>query len=94
MGRSGERGSRGFSYIELMVAVSVLMILASATIPIARWDHKRRLESRLRVELESIRSAIDQYKKYTDEGLLIQSDVEQMGYPLTPRRARRRGRGR
>ncbi len=30
-----------------------------------------------------MRAAIDQYKKYVDEGLIIQQDVTQLGYPLT-----------
>lgn len=76
-------GQRGFSYIELMVAATVLLVLASAAIPLARWDHKRRQEARLKVTLKQMRHAIDEYKRYADEGLIIQSDVEQMGYPLT-----------
>jgi len=82
---SPERLSRqsGLSYIELMVALVVLAVLASAVIPLARWDEKRRREERLRVHLATMRQAIDEYKKYVDEGLIVQSDVEQMGYPLT-----------
>jgi general secretion pathway protein G len=60
----------------------VMMVLASAVIPLTRWNEKRRLEARLRIQLETMRDAIDQYKKYTEEGLIVQSDVEQMGYPL------------
>jgi general secretion pathway protein G len=74
---------RGFSYIELLVALMILMILASAAVPVARWDEKRRREARLRVSLQTMRDAIDQYKRYTDEGLILQSDVEQLGYPQT-----------
>jgi len=77
------RNQRGFSYIELLVTASVLLILASAVIPLARWDDKRRREGRLRVTLVQVRNAIDQYHKYVEEGLIIQTDVEQMGYPLT-----------
>jgi general secretion pathway protein G len=73
---------RGFSYVELLVALMVMMVLASAVIPLTRWNEKRRLEARLRIQLETMRDAIDQYKKYTEEGLIVQSDVEQMGYPL------------
>jgi len=76
------RNQRGLSYIELLVALAVLMVLASAVVPLARWDQKRREETRLRVYLQTMRDAIDQYKKYTDQGMIQQSDVEQMGYPL------------
>jgi len=73
---------RGFSYVELLVAMMVMIVLASAVIPLTRWNEKRRLEARLRIQLETMRAAIDQYKKYADEGLILQSDIDQMGYPL------------
>jgi general secretion pathway protein G len=77
------RRERGFSYIEMLVTAGVLLILASAVIPLTRWDDKRRRENRLRVTLHQMRQAIDEYHRYVEEGLIIQSDVEQMGYPLT-----------
>ncbi len=77
------RRQEGFSYLELIVASMVLAVLATAVIPLARWEDKRRRESRLRVTLEIMRGAIDQYHKYVEEGLIVQTDVEQMGYPLT-----------
>jgi general secretion pathway protein G len=77
------RSERGFSYIEMIVTAMVLAVLATAVIPLARWDDKRRREGRLRVTLEQIRHAIDEYHRYVEEGLIMQTDVEQMGYPLT-----------
>jgi general secretion pathway protein G len=81
MNAARTRSQRGLSYIELLVAAMVLLILAGAVIPLARWDHKRRAEARLKVTLQMMRDAIDQYKKYADEGLIMLTDVEQMGYP-------------
>jgi general secretion pathway protein G len=75
------RRDRGLTYIELLVAVTVLAILAGAVIPVYRWDEKRRREGHLRMTLERMRDAIDLYKKYADEGMIIQTDVEQLGYP-------------
>ena len=75
------RKSSGLTYIELLVAVTVLLILAAAVIPVYRWDEKRRREEHLRMTLEMMRDAIDLYKKYTDEGMITQTDVEQLGYP-------------
>jgi general secretion pathway protein G len=72
----------GLTYIELLVAMMVLGILAAAALPVYRWDEKRRREGHLRMTLESMRTAIDLYKKYSDEGLIIQTDVDQRGYPL------------
>jgi general secretion pathway protein G len=75
------RFERGVTYIELIVAVAALLVVASAIIPLARWDEKRRREVELRGTLQMMRDAIDMYKKYCDEGLIAQTDVDQMGYP-------------
>ena len=77
------RGARGLTYLELLVALSVVAVLASVALPLARWTHKRRDEARLRTTLQVMRGAIDQYKKYADLGQIQQSDVEQVGYPRT-----------
>ncbi len=77
------RRQRGLTFLELVVALMVLLVLASAAVPLARWDEKRRRENRLRIQLGVMRSAIDQYKKMADQGQIVQTDVEQMGYPLT-----------
>ena len=71
----------GFSYIELMVTATVLMVLAGIAVPMFKWDQKRRKEVRLRVYLQQMRDAIDLYKKYTDEGRILLEDIDQMGYP-------------
>lgn len=80
--RTGKDGS-GFTIVELMVAFVLLLVLSSLALPTYRWDEKRRREAHLKARLAEMRRAIDQYKKYSDEGLIVQSDVEQMGYPLT-----------
>src|SRR5262245_2858391 len=72
---------RGLTYIELLVALTVLVVVAAAAMPLYRWDEKRRREEHLRMTLETVRSAIDLYKKYADEGMIVQTDVDQKGYP-------------
>jgi general secretion pathway protein G len=74
---------RGMSFIELLVAISVLAILATVAIPMKRWDEKRRREHHLRVDLKIMRTAIDQYKEKCDLGMIMQEDVEQKCYPPT-----------
>lgn len=71
----------GFTYIELMVALAVVMILAAAAIPVFRWDEKRRREGHLRTHLATMRAAIDQYNRYVQEGLIVPTDVEQCASP-------------
>lgn len=73
---------RGVTYIELLVSVTILLIVAGAVIPLARWDEKRRREVELHGTLRQIRDAIDLYKKYSDQGMIVQKDVDQLGYPL------------
>jgi general secretion pathway protein G len=75
------RACRGLTYIEMLVALAVLAILASAALPLARWDQKRRDEARLRTTLRTMRQAIDRYKDYADRGLILLSDVDQKNYP-------------
>jgi general secretion pathway protein G len=79
--RNGGR-QRGLTVVELIAAAGILLILAATALPLARWDEKRRREAQLRMSLETLRTAIDRYKEYADRGLIVQEDVEQMGYPL------------
>jgi general secretion pathway protein G len=81
LGTTACRRARGLTYIELLVALSVLAVLASVALPLQRWTQRRRDEARLHTSLRIMRVAIDQYKKYSDEGLIQQKDVEQLGYP-------------
>jgi general secretion pathway protein G len=74
-------GTSGFTYIELMAALAVIMVLAAATIPVYRWNEKRRRENHLRVHLQTIRGAIDQYNRYVQEGLIVPQDVQQCASP-------------
>ncbi len=60
------RGSRGFTFVELVVATAVMMILASAALPIARVSMKRQREKDLRYTLREMRTAIDKFKDYAD----------------------------
>jgi general secretion pathway protein G len=76
------RRQLGLTTIELLVALSVLIVLVSVAVPIARWDEKRRREVELKWELRMMREAIDQYKKAADEGRIQQKDVDQKHLPL------------
>jgi general secretion pathway protein G len=78
-----ERRQRGLTFVELLTALAVLVVLAAAAIPLVRWDQKRRLETHLRGELQIMRDAIDQYHKYSVRGLIQQTDVDQAHYPRT-----------
>ena len=59
--RRKSRGIRGFTLIELMIVVSILLILISIAVPQYRSSVKRARESVLRQDLFTMRSVISQY---------------------------------
>lgn len=74
------RGERGLTLVELIVAAAILAILASAAIPITRFQIKREKERELRADLWQMRDAIDKYKDAADKGA-IQTKVDSQNYP-------------
>ena len=72
----------GFTLVELLVTLVIVAILASAALPLTQIAVKRAKESELKADLRQIRSAIDAYKKATEEGR-IQKKVGDSGYPPT-----------
>jgi general secretion pathway protein G len=67
--------------IELVVACTVMMVLTSMAVPLARVRVRIEREKELRrAELE-IRKAIDKYKDYADAGYLGQTKMDSDNYP-------------
>jgi len=70
----------GTSLVELVIVVTLLTILAGLTLPVAKYSVKRSKEAELRQALRLMRNAIDEYKRYSDAGLLpLELGTE--GYP-------------
>ena len=57
---------QGLTLVELIVTVAILSILASAAVPVARFQVKRQNERLLRYDLWMMRDAIDKYKDAAD----------------------------
>ena len=70
----------GMTLIELVIACAILMVLASAALPLARVTIKRQRETELRRALREMRTAIDRYKDAADRNL-IRVEVGTEGYP-------------
>jgi general secretion pathway protein G len=70
----------GFSLLELIIATSILLILSTMVLPMARVTIKREKERRLRADLWEMRDAIDRYKLDADRGA-FQTKVDSQGYP-------------
>jgi general secretion pathway protein G len=71
---------RGLTLVELIVTVAILSILASAAVPVARFQVKRQNERLLRYDLWMMRDAIDKYKDAADRNA-FQIKLESQGYP-------------
>ena len=73
----------GFTFVELLVVTTILLILASAVMPLARVTSQRQKEAELRQALREIRTAIDKYKDAVDQGLIGSTDIKlgSEGYP-------------
>jgi len=70
----------GLTLVELIICVAIVAILASAAIPIARFQVKRGKEHELRRDLWEMRDAIDRYKDAADKGAM-QIKADSLGYP-------------
>jgi general secretion pathway protein G len=58
----------GYTFIELLVVATIVMILASAIMPLAKVTATRQRESDLHRALREMRTAIDKYKDAADLG--------------------------
>jgi len=72
----------GFTLIELLATVAILSILVGISLPLLRNSVRREKEVQLRQALREMRTAIDKYKLYSDEGR-IEVAVDTDGYPQT-----------
>ncbi len=77
------RAQQGYTFIELLVVATILLILASAAMPLTRVTVQRTKEAELRRVLREMRTAIDKFKDAVDTGLISNLDVRagSEGYP-------------
>ena len=71
----------GFTLLELVVTATVLLILASATVPLARNGIKREHELELRRNLREMRQAIDDYRKQAEQQKIKAPPADANFYP-------------
>ena len=56
------RGERGLTLVELIVAFTIMLILTSMAVPLARAKLRAERERDLRYALKEVRNAIDKYQ--------------------------------
>jgi general secretion pathway protein G len=78
--KAGRARQKGMTLLELIIACTILLILSSAALPIARFTIVREREKELRRDLRDMRNAIDRYKDYSDRGM-IRTELGSEGYP-------------
>lgn len=80
--------SHGFTLIELMIVISLLLILITVAVPIYRQSILRARESVLRQDLFTLRQVIDQYTLDKQKAPQSLDDLVSAGYmkqlPLDP----------
>lgn len=78
--RQRPAADHGYTFLELLVVSAIILILASAVMPLAKVTATRQRESELRRSLREMRTAIDKYKDAADQGQIsVAQDAE--GYP-------------
>ena len=76
-------GQDGYSFIELLVVIGILFVLASAAMPLAQVASQRQRETELRRSLREMRTAIDKFKDAVDIGQIPTTELTPTseGYP-------------
>jgi general secretion pathway protein G len=81
LSRKGNQSqTTGFTLIELIVAATLLSVLAMVAAPLVYVQIQREKEKELRRALWELRDAIDRYKESADR-TYFQTEVDSYGYP-------------
>jgi general secretion pathway protein G len=75
------RTQGGLTLVELIVAFTIMAVLTSMAVPLARYKVRREKERELRYALREIHAAIDKYKDDADMGKLPPQKIESDNYP-------------
>ena len=74
--------TRGFTFVEMLITLAIVAVLASAAMPLTEVVARRAREQELHSALRQIRTAIDTYKDLADQGRVARA-ADESGYPRT-----------
>ena len=75
-----QSSGEGFTLVELMATITILLLLTSVALPLVQVQVKRARETELRRDLRELRTAIDRYKFFSDSALIVVK-ADTFGYP-------------
>jgi general secretion pathway protein G len=70
----------GFTLAEMVMVVALVALLTTMVLPVAKYNVKRAKEEELRLALRTMRTALDEHKRLSDQGM-IPVKVAGEGYP-------------
>jgi len=73
---AGAAGQAGYTFVEMLVVATILVVLASAILPLAKVTSQRMREAELRRALREMRTAIDKYKDAADTGQIGSLEIK------------------
>jgi general secretion pathway protein G len=79
--RNAKRNRGGFTLVELIVCFTIVALLATLAVPLARYKVRRERETDLRYALKTMREAVDRYKDACDRGDLGPPKLGKECYP-------------
>ena len=86
--RRARKGSRGFTLIEMMIVISLILILVSIALPVYNRSILRAKEGVLKQDLFTLRQVIDQYTLDKQKAPQSLDDIAAAGYikkvPIDP----------
>src|SRR5580704_7052854 len=74
---------RGMTLVELIVSFTILLILSTMAVPLARYKVQREKERDLQRALDDIHKAIDKFKDDMDAGKIGPPKIDSDNYPET-----------
>jgi general secretion pathway protein G len=80
MKEKSKRGSRGFTLIEMVIVISMILVLLSIALPMYNTSIIRARETTLRQNLATLRKVIDQYTLDKQKAPQSLDDLVSAGY--------------